>query len=97
MSTDHQKFRMRLDGAQYLALPEAHRNTLVVGMVDMLEVASTRLIPSEIPRIQRILEFAQSLKSEELRELLDRYLRSTEVALQYAIASNLIAAIGEKS
>lgn len=97
MNERESAFAMRLNGAQYLALPDGHRTTLVVGMIDMLELASTRFTPVEKPKIDAVLTYARSLESDQLRQVLDEYLNKTAASLQYAIASNFIVAITEKT
>jgi len=89
-------FRMRLNGAQYLALPESLRGAVVIGMIDMLELASMRFTPREKPRVEKILSYASSLKEVELRWILDDYLSNAKTSQQYAVASNLIVALAEK-
>jgi len=96
MSKTEPDFKMRLSGGQYLALPEATRGALIIGMVEMLELTSTRLGPAERPQIDSILRYARPLSERDLRIILDQYLSDTKAALQYAIASDLIVALSEK-
>ena len=96
MSQKDVEFAMRINGQQYLTLSDGHRMALIIGMIDMLNVSMTRLVPQEQPRIQRLLGYVAPMSGLELCKLLDEYVSQNPPSKAYAIATNLIVAIAEK-
>jgi hypothetical protein len=96
MSSKQPDFGMRIDTERYIALPDGHRTTLVVGMIDMLEFVVSQLAPSERARFAPILGVAGPLESGALRGVLDGYVNGKSELSTYAIASNFMVALSRK-
>jgi len=93
---DPRGFAMRSDGSQYLALPDGHRTTLVVGMIDMLELMVTHVTSDERRKFDTTLAYARQFESDKLRYLLDDYVNGDMSRQKYAVASSFLAALLRK-
>jgi hypothetical protein len=97
MVTDPRKTEGRVDGRRYCELPENHRTTLVVGMLDMLERMADYLGPKERAAFEPMLQYASQLTSGDLREIFDKYMKDDPTGQTCAIASNLLSMLISKS
>ena len=91
------EFDMHVDGGAYVALPEAHRTTFVVGMVDMMEKMSVYIRPDIEQQTKAVRFCAHSLSGAELRQMLDDYMGADRSRDAYSAASNFICALVEKA
>lgn len=97
MIADPRKTQGRVDGKRYCELPEGHRTTLVVGMMDMLERLADYLGPKERAAFEPLLQYASQLTSGDLRELFDKYMSEDSTGQTCAIASNFLSMLIAKS
>jgi hypothetical protein len=87
----------RVDGRRYCELPEGHRTTLVVGMLDMLERMADYFGTKERATLEPLLEYARRFESGEIREIFDEYMQSDPSHQRLAIASLLLSMLMDKS
>ena len=90
---DSRAFVMRLDGNQYIALPDVQRTAVVVGMVEMLEYTATRLTPDTRKLTDALRLHARQFESGQLRLLLDDYVNADASRLEHAIAGSFLDAL----
>jgi hypothetical protein len=94
--TQPHDFGMRVDNETYLGLPEGHRTTYVVGLIDMLDWVGPYLVPERKATAERLLRFARPLRSEELGKMLDSYVKADAARNRFAASSSFVAALKEK-
>jgi hypothetical protein len=87
----------RVDGRRYCELPEGHRTTLVVGMLDMFERMADYLGSRERAAFEPMLEYARGFESGKMRQMFDEYMRSDPTSKSCAISSNLLSMLIVKS
>lgn len=86
----------RVDGKQYRQLPEGHRTTYVVGMLDMIEALAAHVSAHKESKFDAMRRYAGPITSDELRKLMDNYIDADASRQQYTAASNFLAALAEK-
>jgi hypothetical protein len=94
---DATKTQGRVDGKRYSELPDGHRTTLVVGMLDMLERMADYLGATERAAFEPILQYARQFASGDLREVFDKYMKEDPTSQRFGIASNLLSMLIVKS
>ena len=77
-------------------MPEGHRTTYVVGLIDMVDMLTQHVGQEKKSRLNSLRQYARPLTGDELRKLMDDYMDTDVSHQQYAAASNLLAALAEK-
>ena len=96
MKIDQNKSQGRVNEKKFVEIPLEHRNTLIVGMSDMVECLAKYLDSKTLAAFQPILEYQRWLVSEDLRREFDSYL-ANESCPTCAIASSFISFLIAKS
>jgi hypothetical protein len=83
------------DGKTYQTLSEENRTQYVLGLYDMLQRMTEAVTePKTRETLARFNRCASGMTGAQLRDLVDTYLVSDAGAVQYAMASNFLAALG---
>lgn len=88
--------KYRVTGELYLSTPDGHRTTAVVGMSDMLNLSMSFCSREKRGLLGELCDISNSLQPDELREMLDSYLRAETSRKSYSVASCFTAALAEK-
>ena len=95
MVTSKPPIRGTVTGKMFYELPEGHRTTFVVGMVDMLGFAYLYVAAEHKPRIDAILDYLRGYENGALRQRFDEYMSAREDRLTFGAASCFFAALNE--
>lgn len=96
MEIDPTKSEGRVSEESYSELPEGHRTTLVVGMLDMLGCMAKYLDLNAQNAFEPIYKYAAEHESGKLRLMFDDFLK-TKNSENIAIASSFFSMLIEKS
>lgn len=93
---ERRKTKARVNSVRYVELPEGHRTTLVVGMVDMVTKMAEYLSENDKIPFDEMLVTIDGLKSAQIRIEFDEYIAREVFHEQYGIASCFMAFLIEK-
>ena len=82
-------------GKMYCELPEGHRTTFIVGMIDMLGVAHLYVAPEHKARFDATFRYLHGYENDSLRRRFDDYLSAHLHLVEFGIASTFFAAVNE--
>lgn len=89
------EIRGTVTGQMYCDLPDGHRTTFVVGMVDMLGFAYLYAAPEHKPRIDAMLNYSGGRENDALRKRFDTYMSEREDRKTFGAASCFFTALNE--
>jgi hypothetical protein len=87
----------RVDGQMYVDLADGHRTTFVTGMCDMLNFSSLYFDQKYKHRVDRMFQYQEKFKGDELRTMFDEYMARDSVVLKVAAANCYFNALYEWS
>ncbi len=95
MAVSRHEVRGTATGRMYCELPEGHRTTFVVGMLDMLGTTYFYAAPEHKPRIDALLGFVVGRENNALRQRFDEYINVREECLSLGVAGCFFTALNE--
>ncbi|MEI9997348.1 MAG: hypothetical protein WDM91_22325 [Rhizomicrobium sp.] len=95
MAVSKSEVRGTVTGRMYRELPEGHRTTFVVGMLDMLGVAYLYVAPEHKPRIDAVLRYVIGYENDALRQRFDGYMNAGDERQTLGAAGCFLTALNE--